>query len=145
MRDEAMETTTLDHQRAKYALDKVTPIAEKKDEVAKKFRSYAESLPAIIVRNGLGQALAMEAANGKVGQSPTKDDEKAHKALYDMVGEWLLQQVFNKKVADNIPLQVINEIITADQMTYMRAQEEAIHFLQWVKRFANAMIERPDT
>ncbi len=135
-----MNAATVDHERAQVALESVQRIV-KKPEVAKKFRSYAESLPAIIVRNGLGQALAMEAASGKVGTNATKTDEIAHKELYTMLSNWLLRKLFQRQGAIR-PMQVIEEIIKCDQTTYMHAQEEALQFMQWVKRFANAMIER---
>ena len=135
-----MSAATLGHERAKVALESVQKIVNKQN-VAKKFRSYAESLPAIIVRNGLGQALAMEAASGKVGTNATKDEEIAHRELYNMLSNWLLKKVFQRGGGIR-PMQVIEEIIKSDQTTYMHAQEEALHFMQWVKRFANAMIER---
>ncbi|RMG26604.1 MAG: type III-B CRISPR module-associated protein Cmr5 [Methanobacteriota archaeon] len=149
-----MTAITLDHERAQLALQAVQEIAEGDLNIAKKFRSYVESLPAIIVRNGLGQALAMEAANGKVGKKDNnandsesteekkdKPDEIAHKKLYGIVSKWILQRVYGIQDEPS-PLQVIDEIISSDQMTYMRAQEEALLLLQWVKRFANATIER---
>ena len=136
-----MVVATLDHERAQEALKAVQKIAGGDQKIAKKFRSYAESLPAIIVRNGLGQALAMEAANGKVGNQAEKDEEKAHKKLYEIVANWVLQKVYERQ-SNLLPLQVIDEIIKSDQSKYMRAQEEALLFLQWVKRFANATIER---
>lgn len=136
-----MAVTTLDHERAQKALKAVQRIAEGDKELAKKFRSYAENLPAVIVRNGLGQALAMEAANGKVGTNADKADQKAHKELYEIVANWVLEKVYGRQ-ANMRPLQVIDEIIKSDQNRYMRAQQEALLLLQWVKRFANATIER---
>jgi CRISPR-associated protein, Cmr5 family len=62
-----MSERSLEQERAKHALEAVNSI--RGESWAGKFRSYVERLPAAIVMNGLGQAMAGElAAAGRAGR-----------------------------------------------------------------------------
>lgn len=111
---------TKEQERAKFAWDKVKAVSEKQKE----FKSLAQSAPADIQANGLAQTLAFWKAKG----------ESHHLALYQAVSEWVMKEMGQ-------PGRDILEWIT-DSGTgsdgYRRATAEALAFLVWVKRFAEA-------
>ena len=65
-----------------------------------KFDSYVERLPATIVTNGLGQAMAFELAASKLGKTDRKPDERAHELLYRIIESWLQERRFCQKGMD---------------------------------------------
>jgi CRISPR-associated protein Cmr5 len=115
---------TIQQLRAKHALDGVRKAAEKK--VSKTFTSYASGFPFMIHNNGLGQAVAFYKAK--------KEDE--YKQLLNMLSSWLTasgQPFAGRK-------DLLEAITQSDVKTYMAAQTEAILYLDWVKKFAKAVI-----
>jgi CRISPR-associated protein Cmr5 len=102
---------------------------------AKKFRdeykSYAESLPANIVMNGLGQACAMLLAQAK-------DKKDAHRSLYDHLQEWLC----GSEHAAVYPhaQDLVAAVIKHGQREYILAQVESLAYLNWLKKFAQAYL-----
>jgi CRISPR-associated protein Cmr5 len=117
---------TLSQQRASFALERVRMVVGKEYEAA--FRSYAASLPPMIQMNGFGQALAFCRSKS----------EQAYQDLYKLVSDWLTStgQPYNghKDALDGI---------TSDSMSvYRLAQTEALALLDWVKRFASALIQK---
>lgn len=128
--------TTLQQDRAADALEKIRDLA-KSPEKASKYRSYVAALPATIVTNGLGQALAIEMASG--GEKP------AHKALCDHVTTWLKSQIDairnNCRGGEN---EILDAIMKIDEDDYLRAQTEAIAYVSWLKRFATAILPEPN-
>jgi CRISPR-associated protein Cmr5 len=125
---------TLEQKRAAHALLKVRRVESTPS--APNYRSYAESLPATIVTNGLGQACAtlLARANGR------KDD--AHYLLYAHLEEWLCRSedpVFPQANA------LIEAIVKNDQRRYVRAQAEALAYLVWLKKFAQAFLKKAST
>ncbi|MGO9113615.1 MAG: type III-B CRISPR module-associated protein Cmr5 [Thermoguttaceae bacterium] len=118
---------TREQQRARHALDKVKKVAAREDKFTKEYKRYAKSLAATIVVNGLGQACATLLAQAK-------GDHDAHRELYDHLEDWLCGDhaaVYEKK-----PL--VEAIINGDQDQYVRAQFEALAYLTWLKKFAQA-------
>ncbi len=88
---------------------------------AKEYKALAASAPADIQTNGLGQTLAFWLSKGK-GE---------HKALYGHVSAW----VISRMGASGDLLQWINQ---TDSTRYRQATVEALAFLGWLKRFAQA-------
>ncbi|MEW6574130.1 MAG: type III-B CRISPR module-associated protein Cmr5 [Bacillota bacterium] len=130
-------TQTLEQKRAKHALDKVHVIKDKcQGEQRKKFVSYAESLPATILTNGLGQAGAMLLAQAK------NDTESAHRLLYDTLEEWLCRDDPQAPYRGESGLMAA--IVNRDRATYVRAQAEALAYLEWFKKFTVAFLKEKD-
>ena len=121
----------LDIERAKHALDKVNSV--KDDSSSEKFRSYVERLPATIVMNGLGQAMAMELYQSNKDEG--KSDAQAHELLHDIVEEWLNKTVYGSG-------DLMENITENDQEKYIKAQREALAYLVWLKKFSKAFIEK---
>tara|TARA_R110001583_G_scaffold93002_3_gene235770 strand:+ start:310 stop:750 length:441 start_codon:yes stop_codon:yes gene_type:complete len=127
--------------RAHYALQKVMAAKQLSGEAPKRFKSYSNTLPAMIQMNGIGQALAFayQKSNG------TKVDEaKAWQQLFDLVSEWLLtnRKIWgNSEISDNSEkYRVLQALAAGSQEQYQLAQAEAQALLCWVKDFARAEI-----
>ncbi len=111
---------SLEQQRAAAAWDaiKSVPTNSKKDYV-----TVARDAPTCIQTNGLGQALAFWRA-------------KKHWDIYKHVSGWVIKQL-------KIPNQDLMEWIIKDASSqeYRHATNEAIAYLVWLKRFAQAQEE----
>lgn len=127
---------TLEQERAAHALSKVRQIQETIDpNKADKYASYVESLPATILNNGLGQALATLLAQSNKG-----DREDSHYQLYTHVQEWLCRddpQAPYRSAGD-----LMEAIVSNDRQLYLRAQVEALSWLNWLKKFAVAYLKK---
>ena len=124
-----MSEQTLEQRRAAHALAKIKELEKKGKDEYGHFQSYVSSLPASIVMNGLGQAMAFELSAGK-----------EHKLLHDVVEDWLCNHsgVFtNEKV-------LMKAITENGQREYVHAQAEALAYLEWLKKFARAYLEKGD-
>lgn len=99
---------------------------------AKKYGQLARSAPADIQANGLGQTLAFWKAKGYKDGRPQADSE--HARLFQDVGQWVKEQL------GLLEQKTLLEWIIQDAHTdeYRRATAEAIAFLNWLKRFAEA-------
>lgn len=116
---------TMQQQRAKFALERVREVTVDKH---KEYKSYASALPFMIHANGLGQAAAFYRSKG------TTD---THYLLYKLLSDWLTRK--------NQPFHKHNDLldgITQESMpVYLAAQAEAMVFMDWVKKFANAFMD----
>ncbi|HHW39900.1 MAG TPA: type III-B CRISPR module-associated protein Cmr5 [Syntrophomonadaceae bacterium] len=127
---------TLEQKRAQHALNKVKQIerdyVEEKQEM---FVSYVENLPSMILTNGFGQAVAMLLAQAR------GDRSDAHYLLYSCLEEWLCRD------EPQAPYRAENDLMAAivncDRGTYLRAQAEALAWLEWMKKFAVAFLKNP--
>lgn len=129
----ALSEKTLGQRRAAHALAKIESL---KGKNIGKFDRYVERLPATIVMNGLGQAMAFELAAARLGNSKRTVDLDAHKMLYDTVESWL-------RVCGICPngKDLMNTIIDSRQEEYVRAQAEALAYLDWLKMFTQAYLK----
>ncbi len=107
-----------------------------KEERARKFRAaygrQARRIPAQIQTNGLGQTLAFLRSKGK-GQH-----DKEHQAVYNDLSEWVTGQM-GWSGSD-----LLSKILESDSATYRRATAEAIAYLIWLKRLAEAELPVED-
>lgn len=127
------QNQSLDQRRAKHALKCVKKIkSELESPQQLLYMSYAKALPATILQNGLGQAMAtlLAAAKGK--------ENDPHHRLYQDVQSWLCggdkESPFPNKV------DLLEAITSNDQQHYLKAQAEAQAYLIWLKKFAAAFL-----
>jgi CRISPR-associated protein Cmr5 len=111
---------SLEQKRAQAAWTAVKNVSEKKKE----YKALANNAPADIQINGLGQTLAFWRAKGK-GE---------HKAIYSAVSDWVTKQL-KATHTDGLLGWIMNE---ATSQQYRQATTEALAFLVWLKRFAEA-------
>ena len=130
-----MTAQTLEQKRAKHALDQVK-VLKRKGEIGN-YVSYVNALPAAILMNGLGQALATECAAGET-----------HRTLANHVSNWLLREEARTKYTNPVEgegsdnsQRLLSRIVEGGQDAYVWAQGEAIAYVTWLKKFANAFLE----
>ncbi|MEW5980213.1 MAG: type III-B CRISPR module-associated protein Cmr5 [Acidobacteriota bacterium] len=122
---------TLQQKRAAHALSIVHEVS---DDFASHYRSYVESLPATIVMNGLGQACATLMARSR-DNSPRA---RAYDLLYKHLQDWLCR---SEAAVYPQAESLIDAIVKNDQEKYVHAQAEALAYLDWLKKFAQAFLK----
>jgi len=129
-----MVEQTLGQKRAAHALEAIKRLEKEKNYG--NFGSYVQRLPATIVMNGLGQAMAGELAAARLVKGEKMSlDEKAHKILFDCVESWLYKSnVYTKENG------LMEAIVKSSQEDYVRAQAEALAYLDWLKKFSQAYL-----
>jgi len=119
--------TTLGQQRAAYCLDKIRDLD---NSLREDFESFTAGLPAMILQNGFGQALAFLKAKAK-GQDK-------HQAAFEIITTWLVQREILREPSDDADL--LSQLSKMDQKKYLQAQRETLAMLEWLKRYANAKL-----
>ena len=126
---------SMDQERAEFALKKIQAILGGADQSHKvEVRRYLNNLPALIRMNGLGQALAFFRMKG---------EGTAHDAIYRMVSTWLCDASSKGRIFSE-DADVLTSITQSDMAHYMAAQNEALALLQWLKKFAVALLPKED-
>lgn len=130
-----MVENSLGQRRAARALKSIKEIQD--ESYGSKFRSYVERLPASIVMNGLGQALASELAAAGRGDDG-KIDSKAHEKLFNEIKDWLVKErkIYSEKA------DLMSVIVSGSQDQYVLAQAEALAYLEWLKKFSQAFLKK---
>jgi CRISPR-associated protein Cmr5 len=136
-------------ERAAHALDRITALNDRESGKTKRaYRAYIASFPATIVMNGFGQAVATWMAATKEGREGTP---AAYKATLDHLEDWLCNKaphspyrVPNDRPPSKPGLVLMRELCGKDQNDYLAAQTEALLYLEWLKKFANALLDEAD-
>jgi CRISPR-associated protein Cmr5 len=117
---------TLAQRRAAHALQCINDI---KDKEHGNYKSYVSGLPANILMSGLGQAAATLCAGKKEG----------HRLLYAHLSDWLCGADEDSPYpkGDNL----LENITKHDEDAYLHAQNEAMAYLEWLKKFATAFLK----
>jgi CRISPR-associated protein Cmr5 len=124
---------SLDQRRAERAYENVTAIDEQpNDKLKSRYSALARKVPAMIQTNGLGQALAFLRA--KAG----RNKESEHWLIYGHISAWVMKQL-NQDEAGSL----LEWVVQNDSPTYRRATNEAMAFLNWLKRWAEAILPEP--
>ena len=124
---------SMDQERAEFALKKIQAILGGADQSHKaEVRRYLNNLPALIRMNGLGQALAFFRMKG---------EGTAHEAINRMVGAWLCDASSKGRIFSE-STDALSAITQSDMAHYMAAQNEALALLQWLKKFAVALLPK---
>lgn len=125
----------LERGRAKFAFNCVKEAIDKwktNPATLKEYRSYLRKIPSMILVNGLGQTLAFIKSKAKEGNA------------YSVIQEHL-----KRYFKDNVPARVrmtqqtdiLEWAISLKSEDYRFATEELLSLLNWMKRFAEGMIE----
>ncbi len=115
---------TLEQQRARYAWECIQNVQS--EEFKGKYGSLARKVPMLILTNGLGQMLAFLKAKGN----------SEHITLFNHLSHWVLKQVAPASTTSNQDL--LQWVLENDSVAYRQATVEALAFLVWLKRFAEA-------
>jgi len=125
---------TLEQKRAALAWDKVKEIEGKDETLQKEYRSAVLKAPAMIMTNGLGPTLAFLRSR-KEGNK-----EKAEDILHKHISAWLKSPdapISWTSTKDDIMERIVEE----DSIVYRQATQEALMFITWLKRFAQARLK----
>ena len=127
--------------RAKFAWECVNQLIQQwNDENSKKklkeYRSYTQKIPMYIKTNGLGATLAFMLS---------KKDKEAYQKLGQQITEWLKQAptkiIDLKDVEDDNFEGLVNITISLNSPDYRALTIEVLAFLNWLRRFAEGLIE----
>lgn len=119
---------TLEQKRAKKAWEDIRSIASRSEDFKKKYGSLARRVPMLVLTNGLGQTLAYLRSKGK------DDQDSEHNVLFRHLSDWTMSQVApNGKDRD-----LLDWVLNASSNAYRQATAEALAYLTWLKRFAEA-------
>ena len=137
-------TVPLDRKRAKHALDAIRSIDG--EAFAGDYKGYVKGVPAMVMSLGFGQTLALllnrggnDIEAGQGGRAPA-----AYHRIFDHLTDWLLIenplyiQVEGRSIAGRAECMAV--ITGLAQQDYMVLQAEALAYLEWLKKFANAFL-----
>ena len=91
-----------------------------------KYKSYVKKIPMMILNNGLGATFAFIYSK--------KKNSKAYELIYEQIRKWLK--------ADK---DLVEWIINQDSQEYRATTNEVLALFNWLKRFADGMIEKKDS
>ncbi len=128
--------TKLEKGRAEFAyrcVEKAIEIFKDNSKKQKEYKSYARKISTMILSNGLGQTLAFIKAKSEKGN--------AYDLIYSQLTEYM-------KSAHTVRIQMPKEkndfvewVISCDSSKYRYITKEILAFLNWLKRFAEGLIE----
>lgn len=116
---------TLGQLRAEFAYKKVKDVKDKPFEA--EYARYVKNAPAMMLTNGLGSTLAFYCSKKK----------EAYDTLYEHINEWLKDRGFCSGDA-------IEFITSADSAKVFHATQEVLALLDWMKKFAKAMLKEDE-
>jgi CRISPR-associated protein Cmr5 len=118
-----------------------------------KYKSYVKKLPSMILSNGLGQTLAFvvskrQKQKQEKGQKLEPGDEKNPKNAYDLIYKQLTEYMKSDHTARiKMPKEkndLVEWVISCNSSTYRYITQEILAFLNWLKRFAEGLIEEEE-
>jgi CRISPR-associated protein Cmr5 len=128
--------TKLEKGRAEFAYRCVEEAIEtfKKDsKKQKEYKSYTRKIPTMILSNGLGQTLAFIKAKSK--------KEKAYDLIYQQLTEYMKSDHTARIKMPQEKNDLVEWVISCNSSTYRYITQEILAFLNWLKRFAEGLIE----
>lgn len=136
------DTTTLkgiEQGRAEFAYDKAKKGSELRGNKPKEYKSYAKKIPMMIKTNGLGATLAFLGSKSK-----DKNGRTAYGVLLEHIYDWLKKDT-KPLYGDISPVQdsvdLPGYVVRLESPQYRALTIEVLAFINWVKRFADGMIE----
>lgn len=123
----------LERGRAEFAYKRVEEAIEKLKDKKKEYLSYTRKIPQMILSNGLGQALAFVKAKSKDGNT--------YDLIYKQITEYLKGNSTSRIQMPSDKTELIEWVISCDSADYRYITQEILAFLNWLKRFAEGMIE----
>jgi CRISPR-associated protein Cmr5 len=129
----ASQQQTIEQQRAARAWQCIEEVKRQDNEAKKKYSTQARKFPSLIQVNGLGQALAFVYSKAKFQERNRGAEARANGLLFNQVSNWVKGEL---KVSGDENL--LRLVVGQKSDFYRRATTEAIAFLNWLKRFAEA-------
>jgi len=118
---------TKEQLRAEYVLKKIDTMYT--NGVDEENVNFITGAPTLILTNGIGQSIAFLL-------SKAERDNK-HEKVFRIIKEWLENEIPGLQgCADN--MQFLQHFSQLSMPDYLRAQDEALRMLAWLKRYARA-------
>jgi CRISPR-associated protein Cmr5 len=128
MSDET-QRQTLEQGRAKHAFDAAKEAAKQKDK--EEYESYTKKVPMLIKTNGLGATLAFMQSKGK-----------AYKTILNNLESWFKTDIKFSSIYKAIPgSDLVEKTVNCNTSEYRALTTEALAYLNWLKRFADGLID----
>lgn len=124
---------TTDQSRSAHAWNEIQHVLQRFDnkDQQKEYGREAKKLPTRIIASGLGQALAFLDAKAKAkGDKPKQHLLRLHTGLASWTNE--------RPISMSNPESLTESILNGDTDFLRRATDEALAYLQWLVRFADA-------
>lgn len=116
--------TTKEQQRSAFALQRINDFGA---NVPTDAANFIVGTPTMILTNGIAQAMAFLVAKG----------DTRTLGVFSILKDWLAQEI--PALAQNAnDRQFLAQFANLEQNDYLRAQQEALALLQWLKRYARA-------
>jgi CRISPR-associated protein Cmr5 len=143
-KEKNMANQTIEQNRSRMAYEKVKTVSEKDVNIQKKYKSRAKDFPAMVMTNGLLQALSF---------LMSKKDDEGCKWVSEHIINWIkyaitegwIQKPGDAYTADNMDnIARLIEWLSSDEIdvsSYIAVTNEVLSFTPWLKRFAEGMLE----
>lgn len=125
---------SLEQKRAEHAWNAVSKASNGQAGWAKEYGQLARGAPADIMISGLGQTMAFWRAKGYDNGRPKGNGQNAHYQLLEHLSDWLKKR-FHTAESGDVVEWIVQKASVAE---YRRASAEALAYLTWLKRFAEA-------
>lgn len=120
----------IENGRAAYAYEQVKQVCEKENNKTKtEYRALVRSLPSMVQTNGFAAVIAFLYAK-RLKNTP-------HQKVYQTIFHWLKQQ----GILNSSDKEFIEAVTKQNRDGYKRMTWETMSLLDWLKRFAEGMIE----
>lgn len=126
---------TKEQQRAKEAWQDIREVDQESQDTKRKYRGLVLKFPVMILTNGLGQTLAFLASKGK------GDKGDPHEIVSSQLQRRLFTEIHWQGTTHST---LIERILNTTSETYRLATTEALSYLQWLRRFAEAVLPEPE-
>lgn len=136
MNDELSPQISIDRKRAKFAYD----CAKNGSRITKnkEYKAYVKKIPMLIKTNGIAATLAF------IKSKSESDESKAgyaYKLIYQQITDWLKEQPIGIIPEELRERELEYAILNLNSNNYRAVTNEALAFLNWLKRFADGLIE----
>ncbi|KIM12162.1 MAG: hypothetical protein KU38_04460 [Sulfurovum sp. FS08-3] len=132
-----------DKQRAIFSYQCVGSfVNENRDENQKRYRAYIRSIPSMILNNGLGSTIAF------MFSKRLKKEGEVYNQIGENIFNWLREEqnryliaLENKDKAEDKLKELTDKVIYLNSSEYRATTNELLALFNWLKRFADGMIE----
>ncbi|HOA84205.1 type III-B CRISPR module-associated protein Cmr5 [Candidatus Sordicultor fermentans] len=122
--------------RAEFAYNCALEACEKSNKLKKDYRSYARKIPQMIFTNGLGQAMAFVCSKKK----SNKEKEDAYDLIYRQISSYMESPCVSG-IQKPSGEDLTGWVVSLNSYQYRYVEEEILAFLNWLRRFAEGLIE----
>ncbi|WP_353686778.1 type III-B CRISPR module-associated protein Cmr5 [Thermodesulfovibrio sp. 3462-1] len=131
--------TKLEKGRAEFAyrcVEEAKQTFQGESKKQKEYKSYVKKIPSMVLSNGLGQTLAFVKAKSK--------KENAYDLIYKQLTEYMKSNHTTRISMQQSEADLVKWVISCNSQDYRYITQEILAFLQWLKRFAEGLIEEEE-